>query len=474
MKRVFLLTLFIVFLGLNAQEPYRPYPIIWCHGIWSNPSTWGVEKNGWEVEGDPHNPDNVEIKELREEEGSIIWEIDNKYFKPVEPPYEDYSQAQFPYNLHHIYQEVVLFDPSDGTIDSIDASFRAPNDIGRSAKLARKVKQVLKEYYGDDWESNPDAKVILIGHSMGAPSIRTMLQVEYPELADHTYKVITISGVNEGSPWATPYLAGLHTAMVLNLPIVHLYMGDFFQFKVGGYTTSLSQIIRIGVALYSLIDQGLTISSIASVLLATCGFIWQDLYLGEVGISNPAELMGFIGTGLFLSLVSGATTVGTIGGFILDGPTDLSYGSYVMNNINVNYPAPDNVKYVWIRQRGGLPASEGWFWAINAGLIVGMFIPQSPIYDPPLGAVCSIASISFFIFQETSDLLVYTDAQDPSEQPAFRDVPEENIKTITINGAWHCEQSAYPDTFVKAIEDPPEIHWGYLAKEGEENLYRLN
>ena len=106
MRRYHLVSIIFVFLGLNAQEPYRPYPIIWCHGIWSNPGTWGVEKNGWEVEGDPHNPDNVEIKELREEEGSTIWEILQNYFlDPDHEPY--YDKDRFSYtpenpDFHHI------------------------------------------------------------------------------------------------------------------------------------------------------------------------------------------------------------------------------------------------------------------------------------------------------------------------------------------------------------------------------------
>ncbi len=106
MKKIYLLSIFVVSLILNAQDSYRPYPIIWCHGIWSSPGTWGVEKNGWEVEGDPHNPDNVEIKELREEEGSTIWEILQNYFlDPDHEPY--YDKDRFSYtpenpDFHHI------------------------------------------------------------------------------------------------------------------------------------------------------------------------------------------------------------------------------------------------------------------------------------------------------------------------------------------------------------------------------------
>ncbi len=136
MKKCFyLFSIFVVFLGLNAQESYRPYPIIWVHGIWSNPGAWGVAK--WSVSGDKTNPDSVEIDSLKE--GSPIWEILQNYFLDSNSePY--YDKDRFSYtpedpNFRHIYQEVVLFDPSDGTIDKYDLSFRSPNDIGRSAKL---------------------------------------------------------------------------------------------------------------------------------------------------------------------------------------------------------------------------------------------------------------------------------------------------------------------------------------------------
>ncbi len=217
MKRYHLFSIILVFLGLNAQEPYRPYPIIWCHGLWSSPGTWGVGE--WEVEGDPHNPDNVEIKELREGPGSTIWEIKQTYFDALAPNYyPNYS----PTNLHHIYQEVVLFDPSDASID-----YRDENDIGRGWKLVKKAREVLREYYGENWENNPDAKVIFIGHSMGAPSIRYALEYD-PVLADHTYKVITIGGVHQGSVWATPGINALYLGATLYYPMILLFR-EIFQ-----------------------------------------------------------------------------------------------------------------------------------------------------------------------------------------------------------------------------------------------------
>ncbi|RKZ19222.1 hypothetical protein DRQ17_01545, partial [bacterium] len=62
---------------------------------------------------------------------------------------------------------------------------------GASSLLWERVKEVLEEYYGEDWEDNPDAKVIIVAHSMGGLVTREALRV-YPEMRGRIEKVVMI------------------------------------------------------------------------------------------------------------------------------------------------------------------------------------------------------------------------------------------------------------------------------------------
>ncbi|MEO0303209.1 MAG: hypothetical protein ABIM76_05510, partial [candidate division WOR-3 bacterium] len=59
-------------------------------------------------------------------------------------------------------------------VGSIDEE--AENDVfppnyqkGWGYEIGERIEKVLKEYYGNNWQDNPNAKVIIIAYSMGAP-----------------------------------------------------------------------------------------------------------------------------------------------------------------------------------------------------------------------------------------------------------------------------------------------------------------
>jgi len=93
-------------------------------------------------------------------------------------------------------------DDNVGSVDYDPDGYRSPTYNSWAEELYYRVKEVLKEYYGDNWETNPEAKVILIGHSTGGLAIREMLRV-YPDIVSHIEKVITADTPHQGSPWAT-------------------------------------------------------------------------------------------------------------------------------------------------------------------------------------------------------------------------------------------------------------------------------
>ncbi|MEO0296963.1 MAG: hypothetical protein ABIN23_05930, partial [candidate division WOR-3 bacterium] len=70
-------------------------------------------------------------------------------------------------------------------------------------EIGERIEKVLKEYYGNNWQDNPNAKVIIIAYSMGAPSSRWAL-VENSSIRDHVKKIVTIGGVHQGTPPMSP------------------------------------------------------------------------------------------------------------------------------------------------------------------------------------------------------------------------------------------------------------------------------
>ncbi|MCF6191616.1 MAG: hypothetical protein L3J76_00575 [Candidatus Hydrothermae bacterium] len=72
--------------------------------------------------------------------------------------------------------------------DSISVTLR---DRGAGYELQHFIKQVLFTYYDTTWNLNPDAKVVLVAHSMGGVVIAEALRQD-PSLKPHIHNVITL------------------------------------------------------------------------------------------------------------------------------------------------------------------------------------------------------------------------------------------------------------------------------------------
>jgi len=167
MKKYFL---FFLFALIITGAPYKPYPIIFIHGLGSNSKCWGVKCDTFPDSlwyGD-YTDSIVEIQSghtyshfLNYMIPIVVewWKIDKSYTHPDSSP-------NFP---NKTFLEVVNMDDPWGSIDD-DYTGGAYYSLHYSSwqdELYHRVKEVLKEYYGDNWETNLDAKVILIGHSTG-------------------------------------------------------------------------------------------------------------------------------------------------------------------------------------------------------------------------------------------------------------------------------------------------------------------
>ena len=136
---------------LSGQEDmYSPYPCVFIHGIGSSKKLWNVARG---------YPD-------------YKTGLGKFYHEPfIDPRYPGWNAQTKP------YLEAFSFVPNTGSVD-----YDSQDDIGQDHKLAKQVKWILDKYYGDgdttdmsDWMDNPDAKVILVGHSTGGLATREAL-----------------------------------------------------------------------------------------------------------------------------------------------------------------------------------------------------------------------------------------------------------------------------------------------------------
>jgi pimeloyl-ACP methyl ester carboxylesterase len=218
---------------LFGEHSYKPYPIIYVHGLDGNPSNWGVKEHlpgdttrGWQWWGDIHNPDSIDIRGINyliqpPDKPHTIYSFKENYF---ERPGSEHSWYDTLYsgirysagleppeipNLKHIYQEVIAMNPNDGSIDP------EGSDIGQGAKVWHKIQQTLKEYYGPNWQNNPDAKVILVCHSAGGLATRQAIYQFGNEIKPHIAKVITLGTPHCGAnPAALGWLASCFVTIV--------------------------------------------------------------------------------------------------------------------------------------------------------------------------------------------------------------------------------------------------------------------
>jgi len=166
MKKYFL---FFLFALIITGAPYKPYPIIFIHGLGSNSKCWGVKCDTFPDSlwyGD-YTDSIVEIQSGHTYSHFLNYMIPMvEVWDEIDPSYTDEpEEPNFP---NKTFLEVVNMDDPWGSINEDDDwEYWSHEYPCWEVELYHRVKEVLKEYYGDNWETNPEAKVILIGHSTG-------------------------------------------------------------------------------------------------------------------------------------------------------------------------------------------------------------------------------------------------------------------------------------------------------------------
>ena len=205
MKRFVFLFVFISLILFSA--PYKPYPILLVHGRSGSSETWGVglpspgmqEKvladiKIFKVGFAYYNPCPDTIIADSIERGSGYDKL-LKYMKPYAWAWYEWEEAQgdtptytpdpnAPFTgsgyPNKSFLEVVNVNYPTGSVDS-DPGSNAPWPLdewpheaqpGWGEEIAERVEEVLEEYYGEDWESNPEAKVILFDNGISSGRIK--------------------------------------------------------------------------------------------------------------------------------------------------------------------------------------------------------------------------------------------------------------------------------------------------------------
>jgi len=206
MKSSFILILLcsMVFVLFGNSSPYRPFPIIWVHGLGGSSGDWGAPTRNRE---DWIPAESIKI-------GSTFDKFIHYYFYPY---YAESLEIWYP---NHTRLEVINFDWNNGSIDADSTWDVFPpycDQPGQGWELRQRIKEVLEEYYGQNWQSDTSAKVIIVAHSMGCATSREVIREE-PSLANHIKKFVLLDGANNGS-----YAADASYIVVPALAIAAIY-----------------------------------------------------------------------------------------------------------------------------------------------------------------------------------------------------------------------------------------------------------
>ncbi|MEO0294375.1 MAG: hypothetical protein ABIN61_09215 [candidate division WOR-3 bacterium] len=175
-KKSTIILIFLVFPIVAKAEPYKPYPILFVHGLGASSGTWGAKCDTFpkgsrnsrftdsiiNLDSD-HTYDHFLDYMTKYAWAWYDWEkeqgLERTYTPDTNAPI---TGPRFP---NKTFLEVVNFDDNRG---SIDPDPHYPNFNGQGDELWHRVKDVLDEYYGEgQWQNDRNAKVILVGHSMG-------------------------------------------------------------------------------------------------------------------------------------------------------------------------------------------------------------------------------------------------------------------------------------------------------------------
>ncbi len=437
--------LFISFLSLALfAEPYKPYPILFVHGYRAGSGSWGVKPD--EIRSDTIYKENIEpgspfdrLLPLMQPYAWAWYEWEKE--QGIEPPtytpdtvgVEVPVKKRFP---NKCFLEVVNMDDNEGSVD--EGEYNSPVYHSWAEELYARVKGVLKEYYGECWADNTNAKIILIGHSTGGLAIREMLRV-YPDIREHVAQVITVDTPHQGSPWAThgekelfvilfyyisPWLP--YVNLMDNLPI------DIENIQIKTIEQGLMIVFEIGL-------DAATTTTIVAELLGELGFWFFSVYtpVGE-DLARP-----ILGQGEFLQTLNSSPLP----------PIEKGYTCIVSHRFLDAWLPSFYTDYIMLQIEGlaALQAVYATTRAFSAG-VAGDWV-TSLKYS--IIALLKIAcGVWWYNWVYNSDAIVWEDSQNLKKVYPIR----KDIKVEPLLHTWHCKAERHWERLVTALEDPPKIY----------------
>ncbi len=429
----------ISLIGLYAQQgyPYKPKPILFIHGRSGSSETWGVKPEKpfikktfvWLTyigEARYKNPSTDTI--LKD---SIIPGHTYDRFLPLMIPYAkawfsidssytwDEAQPGYP---NKSFLEVWNADYPLGSIDEEGSGGYFPSDVqvGWGKEIAQRIRRVLREYYGDNWQSDTSAKVVLVAHSMGSPSLRWAMVVD-PEIRGHIAKIITIGGVHYGTPPVAPFPEG-EIWVFWHLYWLPLGIGEDYKAFIPSYWRRPDKITLVELLL--------------KVLLPSDLF----LYLGDVLWVSPLQRF-------------------------TDASADLGSGSGFQRNLNsdANLEKQEGPKYALIASNWPNPALIG-LSVLVGGVQAAYYLAK--FWDPGsvllgLSKLMSIYAFNEWLFK--SDFLVPRESAllEYNKRTGERIFPD--AKRIWVTNLMHGDQPERFDLILRGLEEPPKIDTVYMS-----------
>jgi len=252
-----LLIINLLSMVLLYGEPYKPYPVILIHGISGSSKDFGVEL----AENPPdQNPRSEWIEPNKILSGypykrllnlalpyCYVWdELENSFTVPGDSTPEEgfYPNKSFIeiFNADDAYGSIDPDSNPDAEYPEWPYYYPYPHK-GIGDELRDYIGRVLEEYYGIDWRNNPDAKVILVAHSLGGLVVREALR-EDPGLIPHIAKVITLNSPHSGTGISLPFV---RTYMTTSLIWWHPYLVPISYLVEEGLDWLYENVISQGI-----------------------------------------------------------------------------------------------------------------------------------------------------------------------------------------------------------------------------------
>lgn len=463
-KKLFVIQLFTVSLLTLSAEPYKPYPVLFIHGVGAtSQGSWGAgvdtledgeQLSDWVTSWESTFSQFLDYMHPY----ATTWdEIDPSYTIPGDA---DPVEGFYP---NKAFVEIINFDDNRGSLDP-DPEYPDPYS-GQGDELWHRIKEILDEYYGEgQWEENRNAKVILVGHSMGALATRQAIKEDIiyhnSLLVPHIDKVLTMGAPLCGSIWSTQFLRfPFANTLFIWHPISQLTQIAYEEIEIYVNSTLVPSFIEL---IHSDVPRDEALNLILSLYYSKFGSWWGADLLLIGGFTLGVEMLGplFLGGGdydmsFFSSFLDECGSYGAGSGIDF---YSLRYRRFFDTDSDIEYklPIPINIGILPTEGLTGSQMKSYWQWGLAAEGVLVITAIFNPLNWFKVGKG-GLSLIAWYDWNCNSDFAVRLYRQDLNEAS-----PEYNAKVRTYSGVIHGEEGRRWRDIRSTIEEPPRIYWDTL------------